>query len=151
MTEAEAEIAALRAEVAQLRAEVAMLAQPQAANVDMGGGEGCDIGLPLVPLGGGMGKEGAFRIEDGRIKDPHFQFGRRVYTVGEYYLPEALTHEATYYLKIDHGNIRAATVAQLAPYEIETPTHTLIPLFKLDRWGDIEADYRGMPVIPVRE
>ena len=50
MTDVLAEIAALRAEVAQLRAE---LIQAQAAVEDVGGGEGCDVGLPLVPVGGG--------------------------------------------------------------------------------------------------
>lgn len=50
MTDVMAEIASLRAEVAQLRAEIA---QARTADEGLGGGEGCDVGLPLAPVGGG--------------------------------------------------------------------------------------------------
>ncbi len=50
MTDMEAQIAELRAEVAQLRAE---LMQTQAARENLVGGDGCDVGLPLAPVGGG--------------------------------------------------------------------------------------------------
>ena len=52
MIDVEAEIAALRAEVAQLRAEF-LQGQTAATDDGLGGGEGCDVGLPLVPIGGG--------------------------------------------------------------------------------------------------
>lgn len=52
--ETRAELAALRSEIDALRMEMAE------AGREMAGGEGADVGLPLVPIGGGDALPGAF-------------------------------------------------------------------------------------------
>ena len=52
--ETRAELAALRSEIDALRMELAE------AGREMAGGEGADVGLPLVPIGGGDALPGAF-------------------------------------------------------------------------------------------
>jgi len=141
MTEVMAEIAMLRAEVEQLRGEIAQLQKPDDG---LGGGEGCDVGLPLVPVGGGGEPYGAFRIEGNKITQCHFQFGRKVYSIEDV----EGSGEGTYYLKIPHDFPSGAEVVTAS--EPSDLTQTVIPLFRAEK-GVVVRDYRGMPVVPARE
>lgn len=130
-----AELEMLRSEIAQLRTEFL------ASGAD--GGGGADMaGLPLIPIGGGDG--GAFQVSSGEIKYPYFQFGRIVKTAS---LPSGKLEDGTYYLKVTHSSGDGAVITTS---EASSLTQTVIPLFTLSD-GEITADYRGMPVIPVRE
>ena len=131
----QAEIAMLRAELEALRAQVVDL---QSAGGD---GFGPDMGLPLTPLGG---EQGAFRWEGDKITHCNFQFGRTVLSLG---VVQA-SGDGTYWLKVPHDTPAAASV--VTTQETSDLTKTVVPLFRVDD-GEIAEDYRGMPVIPVRE
>lgn len=133
-----AEIAELRAEIAQLRMEML-----QAQSGDMAGGEGVDNGLPLVPIGGEP--QGAFRIDDGKVVDCHFLFGRTTVTINDF----PLDGDGLYSLSIPHSSAGSATIVKNTS-DINSLTQTIIPLFRISN-GSVVVDYRGMPVIPVRE
>ena len=139
--EADGEIAALRAEVESLKTLVQELA---AAGAGGGEGFGPDFGLPITPLGGDS--QGAFRWEGDKITHCHFQFGRGVQTVGNGTVQAS--GDGTYYLKIPHSQLANATIVTTS--ESNDLTKTIIPLFKVES-GEITKDYRGMPVVPVRE
>ena len=131
----EAEIAALRAEVETLKAGLS-----EARSSDPGG-FGPDMGLPLTPLGG---EQGAFRWEGDKITHCNFQFGREVHSIG--YVQAS--GDGTYWLKVPHDTPARASV--VTTQETSDLTKTVIPLFRVED-GEIAEDYRGMPVIPVRE
>ena len=135
--ETEAAIATLRSEIASLRAE--MMAGEKEA-----GGEGADVGLPITPLGGA--DYGAFRFEDGKITNCYFMFGRTVIHLDDV---QDATDDGTWYLVIPHETPEEASVARDRSGGTDF-TQTVIPLFKV-RDGAVTEDWRGMPVVPVRE
>ena len=132
------EFAALRAEVEGLKAQMTQLTQ-----VDGGGdGFGPDFGLPITPFGGDGG--GAFRLEGDNITHCNFQFGRQIIHLSDV----QLSGDGIYYLKVPHNSPMSASI--VTQQESSDLTKTVIPLFQLSN-GEIIYDYRGMPVIPVRE
>ena len=149
------DIAALAERIAQLETKVGMIETERAAEASSGGAGG-DGGLsampvsasvPLLDTTGGDGESyGAFRIEGGTIKDRFFQFGRRVGTTEATF--SGTLSDGTYYLTVDHST-GAGTVG-IATSVSNDLTHTMIPLFTITN-GVVTKDYRGMPVIPVRE
>lgn len=134
-----AEIAALRSEIAQLRMEML-----QAQSGDMAGGEGMDNGLPLVPIGGDV--QGAFAVVDGKITNRHYMVARTVYNVSGND-PDATN--GTWYLVVPHVAPSSATLTT-SPSGITNDTQTVIPLFTISN-GEISDDYRGMPIVMIRE
>lgn len=143
MMDVEAEIAALRAEVAQLRAE---FLQGQTATTDdgLGGGEGCDVGLPLVPIGGG-GEGGAFRWEDGKFRDCRCIVGRSVYGIEDV----TATQDGEYNLVVEHQPVRLRIVKSPDAGETDS-SKTVLPLVTI-KDGVVEHDYRGMPTVQLYE
>lgn len=138
----EGEIARLRAEVESLKAKV-----DEAGSVDGGnvGGFGPDMGLPIVPIGGG-GEYGTFRYEEGKITNCTYFFGRNVYTVSDV---ENVT-PGLWSLVVRHTNPSGGTV-ECNTAERTSLTQTVVPLFWLSEEGEVTIDYRGAPVITVRE
>lgn len=137
------EFAALRAEVEGLKAQMQSLAQAQ---VDGGGdGFGPDFGLPITPSGGGD-SQGAFAVVDGKITNRHYMVARAVHTVSGND-PDA--EDGSWYLVVPHANPGSATLTT-SPSGMPGDTQTLIPLFTINN-GKITADYRGMPLVMIRE
>lgn len=137
--EADGEIAALRAEVESLKTLVQELA---AAGAGGGEGFGPDFGLPITPLGGDS--QGAFRWEGDKITHCNFQFGRAFHHLSDV----QASGDGTYYLKVPHDYPSHASI--ITTNEFSDLTKTVIKLFQVSG-GEIIDDYRGMPVIPVRE
>ena len=133
-----AEIAALRAEIAQLRMEML-----QAQSGDMAGGEGMDNGLPLVPIGGDV--QGAFAVVDGKITNRFYMVARTVHSVSGND-PDA--EDGTWYLVVQHSSGSATLTRNPSGYTDDT--QTVIPLFVITN-GEITVDYRGMPIVMIRE
>lgn len=131
-------VATLRSEIATLRAEMAGL------SAVMAGGEGADVGLPITPLGGA--DYGAFRWEGDKITNCRFMFGRAVYEIAEV---QDATADGTWSLLIPHAAPAQASVL-LNASQTTGLTQTVVPLFQVSN-GEIVADWRGMPVVPVRE
>lgn len=137
--EVEAEIATLRAELESLKSQV-IVAEGEAK-----GGFGPVMGPPIVPIGGGA-DYGAFRWEDGKITNCRFMFGRAVYGIADV---QDATADGTWSLLIPHGAPAQASVL-LNASQTTGLTQTVVPLFQVSN-GEIVADWRGMPVVPVRE
>lgn len=137
--EVEAEIAALRAEVESLKSQL-VVASDQARD-----GFGPDVGLPITPIGGG-GAYGAFRWEDGKITNCRFMFGRSVIHLDDV---QDATADGRWSLLIPHAAPQNASVLLNASQSTDL-TQTVVPLFQVSN-GEIVADWRGMPVVPVRE
>ena len=135
----QAEIALLRAEVESLKAQCQMAGD--AARV----GFGPDMGLPIAPVGGGA-PQGAFRWEDGKITNCYFMFGREVYSLEDV---ANATAEGTWSLVIPHATPTQASVVRNTS-EYTNLTKTVVPLFRVVN-GEVTQDWRGMPVVPVRE
>lgn len=137
--EMEAEIAALRAELESLKSQV-IVAEGEAK-----GGFGPVMGPPIVPIGGGA-DYGAFRWEDGKITNCRFMFGREVISLDDV---QDATADGTWYLVIPHATPAQASVVRNTN-ESTGLTQTVIPLMTVSD-GEVTADWRGMPVVPVRE
>jgi hypothetical protein len=133
-----AEIAALRAEIAQLRMEML-----QAQSGDMAGGEGVDVGIPLVPIGGDV--QGAFRFEGNKITHCHFYAAHRIVELQDVSIGDGQA-DGTWYLNVDHDNLSGATVGKTAG--ANNDDNTSIKLFEIED-GAIKKDYRGMPFMPI--
>lgn len=148
------DFAALAERMAQLETKVGMIETERAAEASSGGAGGdggmgtspVDASVPLLDTtGGDGGSYGAFRIEGGKITHRYFQFGR---TVREASFTGTIANNTTYRLKVTHSNETGEVVTT---NESSSLTQTVIPLFRTDANGNIDQDYRGMPVIPVRE
>ncbi len=135
----EAEIASLRAELESLKSQV-IVAEGEAK-----GGFGPVMGPPIVPIGGGA-DYGAFRWEEGKITNCRFMFGRAVYVIADV---QDATADGTWSLVIPHAAPAQASVL-LNASQTTGLTQTVVPLFQVSN-GEIVADWRGMPVVPVRE
>ena len=133
----QAEMALLRAEIEALRAQIADV------RADCGGGFGPDMGLPLTPVGGDP--QGAFAVVDGKITNRHYMVARTVHTVSGND-PDA--EDGTWYLVVQHSSGSATLTT--SPSGMTGDTQTLIPLFTISN-GKITADYRGMPLVMIRE
>lgn len=138
--EVEAEIASLRAELESLKSQV-IVAEGAAE-----GGFGPVMGPPIVPIGGGGADYGAFRWEDGKITNCRFMFGRSVIHLDDV---QDATADGTWWLVIPHAAPANASVL-LNASQLTDLTQTVVPLFRVSN-GEIVADWRGMPVVPVRE
>ena len=135
-----AELAALRSEIASLRMELAE------AGREMAGGEGADVGLPLVPIGGDGGEtQGAFRFEGDRITHCNFYAAHRAVSLSDVEIEEGEA-DGTWYLNVPHANPGSATVSKTAGQNNDD--YTAYKLFKIED-GEVEEDYRGMPFIPI--
>ena len=134
----QAEMALLRAEIEALRAQIADV------RADCGGGFGPDMGLPLTPVGGDS--QGAFAVVDGKITNRHYMVARTVHTVSGND-PDA--EDGTWFLVVQHSAPSSATLTT-SPSGMTGDTQTLIPLFTIVN-GKITADYRGMPLVMIRE
>lgn len=88
---------------------------------------------------------GAFRWDGEKITHCYFQFGRDVVAIPDV----QASGDGTYYLKVPHDLI-GFNASIITTQESSDLTKTIIPLFKIED-GEITKDYRGMPVIPVRE
>ncbi len=136
--ETEAAIATLRSEIASLRAEIAAVAN------EMAGGDGADVGLPITPLGGA--DYGAFRWEDGKITNCYFMVGRHVQYIDDV---QDATADGIWSLVIPHASAGQPSVVLNASQTTDL-TQTVIPLFEVEG-GRVTRDWRGMPVVPLRE
>lgn len=137
--EVEAEIASLRAELESLKRQFTV------AEGAAKGGFGPDMGQPIVPIGGGA-DYGAFRWEEGKITNCRFMFGRAVYVIADV---QDATADGTWSLLIPHATPGQASVL-LNASQVTGLTQTVVPLFTVSD-GEVTADWRGMPVVPVRE
>lgn len=137
--EAREMIAALKGEITQLRAEMASQAENRA------GGDGADVGLPITPIGS---EQGAFRFEGTKITQCRFMFGRQVYSLDDVSVAEGEA-DGTWSLLIPHATPAQASVVRNTN-EATGLTQTVVPLFTVTN-GEVAADWRGMPVVPVRE
>ncbi len=135
--ETRAELAALRSEIASLRMELAE------AGREMAGGEGADVGLPLVPIGGEA--QGAFRFEGDRITHCNFYAAHRAVSLSDVEIEKGEA-DGTWYLNVPHANPGNATVSKTAGQNNDD--YTAYKLFKI-KDGEVEEDYRGMPFIPI--
>lgn len=95
--------------------------------------------------GGGDGG-GAFAVVDGKITNRHYMVARTVYTVSGND-PDATN--GTWYLVVPHAAPSSATLTT-SPSGITNDTQTVIPLFTISN-GEISDDYRGMPIVMIRE
>lgn len=137
--ETRAELAALRSEIDALRMEMAE------AGREMAGGEGAEVGLPLVPIGGGGETQGAFRFEGDRITHCNFYAEHRAVSLSDVEIEEG-DADGTWYLNVPHANPGGATVSKTAGQNNDD--YTAYKLFKI-KDGEVEEDYRGMPFIPI--
>ena len=137
--ETRAEIAALRNEIALLRTELAE------AGREMAGGEGADVGLPLVPIGGGGETQGAFRFEGGRITHCNFYAAHREWSLADVEIEEG-QQDGTWYLNVPHEDPGGATVSKTPGSNNDD--YTAVKLFTVSG-GTVVKDYRGMPFIPI--
>lgn len=135
--ETRAELAALRSEIASLRMEVAE------AGREMAGGEGADVGLPLVPIGGEA--QGAFRFEGDRITHCNFYAAHGVVELQDVSIQEGEA-DGTWYLNVPHADTGSATVSKTAGRNDDD--NTAVKLFTIVN-GAVTKDYRGMPFIPI--
>lgn len=134
----QAEIALLRAEMESLRAAV------MSAGEKGRQGFGPDIGAPIVPVGGGD-PQGTFRWEGDKITHCNFYAAHRVFPMPNVTVAAGQS-DGTWYLNVPHGNPVAATVSKTqGPNDDD---NTCIPLFMVQD-GEIVADYRGMPFVPI--
>lgn len=136
------EIVRLQAQIEQLRAKIESL---EARTEE---GEGMDDVFLRMETGGGSGGAdyGAFRWEDGKITNCRFMFGREVITLDDV---QNATADGRWSLLIPHAAPENASVLLNASQSTDL-TQTVVPLFRVSN-GEIVADWRGMPVIPVRE
>lgn len=153
--ETRAELAALRSEIASLRMELAE------AGREMAGGEGADVGLPLVPIGGGDALPGAFEpvYADGVVAS----FGNCVFCAERQFVDcgtmsptTAITAQSTGYvvLKITHpttpntsfsandASVDFATSAM--PQANQNDAETVIPIYHITN-GVVDIDLRAVP------
>ena len=137
--ETRAELAALRSAIASLRMEVAE------AGREMAGGEGADVGLPLVPIGGGGETQGAFRFEGDKITHCNFYAAHREWSLADVSIAEEEA-DGTWYLNVPHANPGSATVSKTAGQNNDD--YTAVKLFTVEN-GEVKKDYRGMPFIPI--
>ena len=133
------QIAALRYEIASLRSEMAQAAEAKSAD----GGEGTDIGCPMVPLGGA--EYGAFRFEGDKITHCNFYAAHAVVELADVTVGQGEA-DGTWYLNVTHNNPQSASVSKTAGQNDDE--HTAVKLFTI--WnGEVVKDYRGMPFIPI--
>jgi hypothetical protein len=89
-------------------------------------------------------REGAFQLENGKLINCHFMFGRQVYSVAD-----TQVGDGTWLLVVPHAYPGNATISK-GSVGNTGDTQTVIPIFTIQN-GIITADYRGMPCIPVYE
>ena len=134
------QIAAMRAEIASLRAE---FAQAAAGGEKRAGGEGADVGLPLIPIGGA--DYGAFRFEGDKITNCNFYAMHRIIQLNDVTIEEGEA-DGTWYLNVMHSNLGAAKVEKEEGDNDDD--NSSIKLFEIEN-GQVKKDYRGMPFIPI--
>ena len=153
--ETRAELAALRSEIASLRMEMAE------AGREMAGGEGADVGLPLVPIGGGDALPGAFEpvYADGVVASYDncvFCAERQFVDCGTMSPTTAITAQSTGYvvLKITHpttpntsfsandASVDFATAGM--PQANQNDAETVIPIYHITN-GVVDIDLRAVP------
>jgi hypothetical protein len=135
-------IAELNQQIAALEARIGEL-ESQSASED-GAGNGVFSPSEVLMDIGGESPSGAFQWDGETITQCYFQFGRAVYGIAD----QQASGDGTYYLSIPHDTPATATVS--TTQGSNDLTKTVIPLFKVEG-GEITKDYRGMPVVPVRE
>lgn len=139
-------IAELKQQVAALESRIGEL-ESQSADAD-GGSPGGGIAPAEVLMDDGGGEpQGAFRWDGEKITHCYFQFGRDMNVVGNGTVQAS--GDGTYYLKVPH-EYNGLNASIITTQESSDLTKTIIPLFEIEN-GEITKDYRGMPVIPVRE
>ena len=132
----------LAVQVAQLRGKVEEL---QSQLEESGGDSMDDLFLRIGNSSAGGGSDyGAFRWEGDKITHCNFQFGRAFHHLSDV----QASGDGTYYLKVPHDYPSQASI--ITTNESSDLTKTVIKLFQVSG-GEIIDDYRGMPVIPVRE
>ena len=135
----------LAGQVAQLRSKVeeleGLLEEARGDTMD-------DVFLHIKngPVIGGGDSQGAFAVVDGKITNRHYMVARTVHTVSGND-PDA--EDGTWYLVVPHANPGSATLTT-SPSGMPGDTQTLIPLFTIYN-RKITADYRGMPLVMIRE
>lgn len=137
-------IAELKQQVAALESRIGEL-ESQSADAD-GGSPGGGIAPAEVLMDDGGGEpQGAFRWDGEKITHCYFQFGRNVFSIPDV----QASGDGTYYLKVPHeyGGLNASIITTNESSDL---TKTIVPLFEVSN-GEIIRDYRGMPVVPVRE
>ena len=140
----ESEIARLESRISELETMVIGLIAEKSENAsDSYAGNYTDIPEQVLDIG--VSDYGAFRWDGEKITHCYFQFGRGVFSIPDV----QASGDGTYYLKVPHeyGGLNASIITTQESSDL---TKTIIPLFKIED-GEITKDYRGMPVIPVRE
>jgi len=95
--------------------------------------------------GGGGDPQGTFRWEGDKITHCNFYAAHQVFQMPNVTVA-ADESDGTWYLNVPHGNPAAATVSKTqGPNDDD---NTCIPLFMVQD-GEIVADYRGMPFVPI--
>lgn len=135
----------LAGQVAQLRSKVeeleGLLEEARGDTMD-------DVFLHMKngPVIGGGDVQGAFAVVDGKITNRHYMVARTVYNMSGSD-PDATN--GTWYLVVPHAATSSATLTT-SPSGITNDTQTVIPLFTIYN-GEIIDDYRGMPIVMIRE
>ena len=132
------EVAYLRAEIQSLRSEIAAL-----SGAGAGGGDGADVGLPLVGPGGS--DYGTFRLEGDKITHCNFYAQHNEWKLDDVEAGNG-NMDGTWYLNVPHDNPSQASVSRDAGPNDDD--NTRIRLFTV-KDGDITEDYRGMPFVPI--
>jgi len=134
----------LAMQLAQLRNKVEAL---EASQDGVEGDSIDDLFLRMEPGGGGGGDGGgAFAVVDGKITNRYYMVARTVHSVSGND-PDA--EDGTWFLVVQHSAPSSATLTT-SPSGMTGDTQTLIPLFTIVN-GKITADYRGMPLVMIRE
>ena len=89
-------------------------------------------------------REGAFQLENGKLINCHFMFGRQLYSVAD-----TQVGNGTWNLVVPHESPGSAMISSGIGGGT-SDSQTVIPIFTIQN-GVIVADYRGMPCIPVYE
>lgn len=139
-----AAIASLRSEIAQLRAEMAQAAQK--AQEGMAGGEGADIGCPMVPIGGGGGDYGPFRWEGDKITHCYFYAEHGIVELQDVQV-RPIEKNGWWYLHVPHVNPRMASLVWNEEGSNDVD-NTSFKLFRVEG-GEVVEDYRGWMFIPI--
>lgn len=89
-------------------------------------------------------------VHYGAITHCSFMFGRGVYTISDKNPAPYSDAAHTWYLVIPHSNPGGASISDSQSGGTDD-SQTVIPLFSTDVSGDITADYRALPTVPVYE
>ena len=106
-----------------------------------------DLFLRMETGGGGGGDGGgAFAVVDGKITNRHYMVARTVHTMSG---DDPDADDGTWYLVVPHASPGSATLTT-SPSGVTGDTQTVIPLYTIYN-GEITDDYRGMPLVMIRE